>query len=111
MRVAGRVSSDGGLLGALPVWAAGEMGARRALAINVLRSMPLPVRAVVGAVRAIAPRRTPPPAAISVQVLAPPVPLGGAKDAFVWNRENVERWIAQGRRETAEQEQSLRKMF
>ena len=31
---------DGGLLGALPLWAAGEMGATRAIALNVLNRLP-----------------------------------------------------------------------
>ena len=36
----GRKFVDGGLLGALPLWAAGEMGATRAIALNVLNRLP-----------------------------------------------------------------------
>src|ERR1700736_590733 len=39
-RIDGRLYSDGGLLGALPLWAAVEMGAERIIAINVLPKMP-----------------------------------------------------------------------
>ena len=36
VRLGGRIYSDGGLLSAVPLWAAAEMGATKALVIDVL---------------------------------------------------------------------------
>ncbi len=36
VRIDGKLCADGGLLGALPVWAVARMGATRIVAINVL---------------------------------------------------------------------------
>ena len=40
VRIGRKLYVDGGLLGALPLWAAAEMGARRALALDALPLMP-----------------------------------------------------------------------
>ena len=40
VRLGGRIYSDGGLLSAVPLWAAAEMGATKALVINVLPAPP-----------------------------------------------------------------------
>lgn len=97
-RIGGRIYSDGGLLSAMPVWAAVEMGASRIIAINVLPNLPsLVVKNVVGAVRAVA-RYSPPPLPEPVEVIqmSAPLGLGTAKDALYWKRDNVKRWIEQG---------------
>lgn len=95
-RIDGRLYSDGGLLSALPLWAAAEMGADRIVAINALPAMPSAIlRKVVGAIRAVS--RFKPAIPTEVIQIAPTEALGGARDILRWKRENAERWIAQGR--------------
>jgi len=102
-RIGGRIYSDGGLLHALPVWAAVEMGATRIVAINCLAKMPsAAVRGVVKSLRRIARWRAPAtPDHVEVIRLDPSEDLGSARSAFVWSRANAERWIALGERDGA----------
>lgn len=96
-RIDGRYYCDGGLLCALPLWAAVEMGAERIIAIDALPKMPSAiVRKLAGAIRRLAPFRPIVPKSIQVTHIAPTEPLGSVKDALHWNRENAERWINQG---------------
>jgi len=83
---------DGGLLGALPLWAAAEMGATRAIAVNALTT--LPFRALHRILRPLVPR-----AQLEVALIEPSAPLGSLRDAVAWSRANVERWIEQGERD------------
>ncbi|MGH9673954.1 MAG: patatin-like phospholipase family protein [Bryobacteraceae bacterium] len=92
----GRRSSDGGLLGALPLWAAGEAGATSVVAIDLLPRMPFPVPWMLRLLRAVSPSRDWAFSGLVVRI-APQRRLGGLRDAAIWNRDNVERWIAQGR--------------
>jgi predicted acylesterase/phospholipase RssA len=99
VRIDGRLYSDGGLLGALPLWAAAEMGATRVVAIHALPRMPsLVLRTVLGAIRVLARHR---PALHSLEVLtiAPSRPLGPLRRAVFWSQEAIERWIEQGERD------------
>ena len=83
---------DGGLLGALPLWAAQEMGATRAIAVNALTTLPFRLlRRVLRGRRASA--------ALEVIRIEPSAPLGSLRDAVRWSRPNVERWIEQGERD------------
>lgn len=101
-RIDGRVYSDGGLLTALPVWAAVEMGADRIIAINVLPDLPsMVVKNVVGAVRAVARYRPHIPDSVQVTHITAPCGLGSAKDALYWKRDNVLRWIEQGQQDAS----------
>jgi len=90
--IQGRSYVDGGLRAALPLWAAEEMGARRAVALNVLTT--LPFRALR---RVIPPRR--PSAALEVIRLEPSQRLGPLRDAAHWTTANIERWIELGERD------------
>lgn len=95
----GRLYSDGGLLGALPLWAAAEMGATRVVAIHALPKMPsLALRTALHAIRAFARHRAVPPD-LEVLTIAPPRPLGPLRHAVFWGRQAVERWIEQGQRD------------
>lgn len=100
VRIGGRLYVDGGLLGALPLWACAEMGISRAVALDALPLMPSRlVRGFVKAVRAAAPdRRNGRPAALLR--LAPDMPLGSARDALLWKEQRARSWFAQGARET-----------
>ena len=97
-RINGRLFSDGGLLDAMPVWAAVEMGAQRVIAVNVLPRMPgFVVNTVVGAVRLLTPYRVPAlPRSIEVIRIEAAANLGPPRDAIYWTRENAARWIRQG---------------
>ena len=92
VRIQGRWYVDGGLLGALPLWAAEEMGATRAIAVNALTT--LPFRMLHKAMRG---RRA--SAALEVIRIEPSIPLGSLHDAVCWSRANVERWVEQGERD------------
>ncbi len=101
-RLDGRIYSDGGLLNALPLWAAAEMGAVRIVAVNALPFSPNRlIGHFVKALRAVT--RAQPKMAQSIEVIqiAPSGSLGSAKDALYWKRENATRWIEQGRADAA----------
>jgi NTE family protein len=83
---------DGGLRAGLPLWAAEELGATRAIALNVLNT-PL-FRFLYHAMRGKRPG-----AALEVIRIEPRAPLGTLHDALVWNANNVERWIEMGERD------------
>ncbi len=96
VRIAGRWYCDGGLLNVMPVWAAGRFAVDRAIAVNVLPSMPLnTLRAAVRMVRLMAPRE-PQPTGIEVLHLGPGRVLGSLHDAITWNETTIRRWIDRG---------------
>ena len=88
----GRRYVDGGLRSSLPLWAAEEMGATAAIAVNCLTAWPF------RAVRAVVRPRLPSPK-LRVTLIEPAEPLGSLRDALVWSPANIERWIAQGERD------------
>jgi len=95
-RIGGRWYVDGGLLGALPLWAAPQMGATRAIAVNALPFLPSPVmRAGVGALRRASPP-LPTVGSLDVITIAPEGGLGTVSDAVRWSRDNVLRMIERG---------------
>ena len=85
-RLEGGWSFDGGLRAVCPVWAAEELGAEEIVAVNVWTHLPWwwgvgRRRAADGPnVRRIEPRER----------------LGPLRQSAVWDRGNIERWIAQG---------------
>jgi len=96
VRIDGRLYVDGGLLSVLPLWAAAEMGASRAIAVNTLPELPSRIlRAGVRAIRWISPK-APAPGALQVISIAPAGPLGTLSESVRWERRAIERWIAQG---------------
>ena len=98
-RIGGRVYSDGGLLGALPRWAAAEMGAERIVAVNCLPGLPSALMtAGVRAVQSLAAYHPPKlPANLEVHEICPEGPLGSTRESLVWTEANTRRWIEQGR--------------
>jgi NTE family protein len=80
---------DGGLKGALPLWAAQRMGATRAVALNCLTNLPL--RMLRTALRPPEPGPD-----LKVVRIEPAKPLGALREAAVWSAANIDRWIAQG---------------
>lgn len=88
----GRSYVDGGLLGALPVWAAEEMGATRAIAVNCLHGLPFRILRAVTRPREAS-------AALQVVTIQPSERLGSLRAALVWSRPTIERWIELGERD------------
>jgi len=83
---------DGGLLGALPLWAAERMGATRAIAVNCLTTLPFRMLRTL-----LPPPR--PSAALEIIRIEPSERLGRLRDAVVWSAENIRRWIDLGERD------------
>ena len=99
VRIGNRYYVDGGLLGVLPLWAAAELGASRALAVDALPRMPS--RLVRGAALAAQRVALRPPGKVPGQVihLVPSGRLGGVRQALTWEPAAVRRWIEQGARD------------
>lgn len=97
IQIGGRWYSDGGLLGALPSWAAAELGATRIIG---LQALPQPTSWWLGqatrAFRAVAGHNPPVPPGIEVLEIYPGRRLGSVRDTIHWKRGNIERWLDQG---------------
>ena len=92
----GRCYVDGGLLNAMPLWPASEMGASRAVAVNALPEWPSRLmRAGVRVVRWIRPQ-TQPLGALDAIAIVPAAPLGTLGESVRWNRDASLHWIEQG---------------
>jgi predicted acylesterase/phospholipase RssA len=93
VQIRGHRYVDGGLLGALPLWAAEEMGATRAIALNCLntRSFKLLHRTMRW--------RIPRPKSLDVVRIEPSIPLGSMLDTTIWTQAKIRRWIEQGERD------------
>lgn len=88
VRIAGRSYVDGGLMGALPLWAAEDMGARRVIAVNAWTKVPFRwIHKAIG-------RR--PTAALEVIRIEPSRDLGSVMASMRWNECNIRKWIEQG---------------
>ena len=98
-RIEGRVYSDGGLLGALPVWGAVEMGAESVVAVNCLPELPSPLMtAGMRAFQKMVPYRKPSiPESVEVREIRPAGSLGSTRESLVWTEVNARKWIEQGR--------------
>jgi NTE family protein len=89
MRVGEHLYVDGGFRAGLPLWAAEELGATGALAMNVLNTVEFRVLQVLLWRKRVEGN-------LKVQCLEPSRRLGSLKQAFIWNANNIERWMAQG---------------
>ena len=99
-RVDGRISADGGLLGALPMWAAARLGARRAVGVNVLpRSAPLVLRGARWFLKTVSGFRPGVPERGTSEVIEHERPLGSLWKTARWSRDDAERLIEFGRQD------------
>lgn len=92
--------SDGGIIAALPLWAASQCRATHVIGLNAAPRMPWPVRALLKSARAFRhkPRKTP---RENTFVLSPSRPLGGWREACSFDRARIAEWIAQGREDAS----------
>jgi len=112
VRLDGRIYSDGGLLAAVPLWVAAELGATRVLVIDVLPAPPGTIaRTFVGAMRMLSPFRAPTPSGLEVLRLAPAKLLGAPLEAIYWSKKNAETWIEAGRRDAEAVKHSIVNCF
>jgi len=97
VRIGTQWYSDGGLLGALPSWAAAELGATHIIG---LQALPVPTSWWLGqatrAFRAVAGHNPPVPPGVQVVEIHPGQRLGSVRDTVQWKRSNIERWLDQG---------------
>ncbi len=97
VRIDGRLYSDGGLLSAVPTWAAADLGATKALVIDVLPEPPgLIAKTFVRGMRWLSPFQAVTPPALEIIRIVPPALLGSPLEAILWRRQNVEDWIRAG---------------
>jgi len=92
VEIEGKSYVDGGLLGALPLWAAEQMGATRAIGVNCLTTWPFRLLRTF-----LPPPR--PGGALEIVRIEPSIRLGSLRDAVVWNAANIRRWIDLGERD------------
>jgi NTE family protein len=112
VRLDGRLCSDGGLLSALPLWAAAELGATKVLAINLLPQAPgFIAKSFSGAARRISPFRPHVPSSVEVITVVPEALLGSPAEMLYWNRENAAKWIAQGQADALRLKHSIANCF
>jgi NTE family protein len=112
VRLGGRIYSDGGLLSAVPLWAAAEMGATRALVIDVLPAPPGSIaRVFVGTMRMLSPFRAQVPESLGIVRLAPPALLGRPLEAIYWTRPNAQAWIRAGQEQALAIKHSIANCF
>jgi predicted acylesterase/phospholipase RssA len=112
VRLGGRIYSDGGLLAVVPLWAAAQMGATKALVIDVLPSLPRHIaRPFVKGMRLLSPFRANVPPEMEVFRVGPEKLLGNARDSIFWTRSNAEVWIRAGEEQAAALKHSIAKCF
>lgn len=112
VRIGGRLYSDGGLLSSVPLWAAVELGATRALVIDVLPAPPgVIAKTFVSAMRHLSPFQAVIPNTLNVTRLGPPALLGSPLEAIYWSRGNAQRWIQAGEDQAGEMKHSIVNCF
>ena len=99
-RVDGRLSADGGLLGALPMWAAARLGVRRAVGVNILpRRAPFMLRGARWILRAASRFQPDPEGGVRSVVIEHEKPLGSLWKTTRWKREEAIHLIELGRQD------------
>jgi NTE family protein len=99
-KIDGRWLLDGGLLNPLPVWVAVELGATEIVALNALPDIPsIVLKPFVQAFRGIFGHHPALPSYVALASVKPGRELGSLTDAVFWDRDNIARWLEQGKQE------------
>jgi NTE family protein len=101
--IGGRTYVDGGFRGALPLWAAADLGATHVIAVDCLATLRWQILRKI-----VSPRR--PLDGLKVSSIVPSEPFGPIKYSVVWSRTRVERWIELGERDGRAALQSITMM-
>jgi NTE family protein len=110
MRIDGRIYSDGGLLKAVPLWAASALGATKALVIDIMPESPgLAAKILVGGLRRLRGFHPVISPELSTFTVTTPGLLGTPASMLTWNRENAAAWIEAGERDGARVRDSVSK--
>jgi NTE family protein len=99
----GRVYSDGGLLSAVPMWVAAQLGAQRIVVLNVLPQPPsIVAKTFVAGMRLLAPHLPTHDPGLEVITVMPPTLLGSFREMLYWTRANTEAWIQRGEQDASQ---------
>lgn len=97
-RIGGRLFADGGLLAALPAWAAPRMGAERVIGVNVLGGRSTgALAAAAQMLRSATGFDHTLPKEIPLLAIDPSRSLGRSSEMLAWSRARTEEWIEMGR--------------
>jgi predicted acylesterase/phospholipase RssA len=97
VRIDQRRYSDGGVVGALPLWSLEQVRAEEAVTVNVLAAYPsLTVKVGVDALKMVTGHRQPRKPQIPMVWVNPARPLGRIRDSVIWRETNIRRWIGMG---------------
>jgi len=95
----GKLYVDGGVMDVMPMWAAIELGATRAVAVNALPEMPSRVvRTAARMAVSMSKRRG---SGKQIETLDIGRKLGSLQDAVRWRPDNARRWIEMGEQDAA----------
>jgi predicted acylesterase/phospholipase RssA len=92
VQIDGKLYVDGGVKGGLPLWAAEQMGAHRAIGLNVLTAAPFRM------LRRMLPPPRPAPGFETI-VIEPSQRLGSVRHAVRWDADRIRRWMELGERD------------
>jgi len=95
-RFDGKWYADGGLLTALPLWGAAQMGADRAVCVDLIGAGSPTLTLGAGLLRRWAGFDASRFSHVKVLDLSPPERLGPASEMVDWRRDRIERWIETG---------------
>jgi predicted acylesterase/phospholipase RssA len=108
-RIDGSWYADGGLMGALPLWAAVELGAAHIVAVQAMPPAPRPVRAAMEGLRRRSGHSAPAKVEADILMIEPEAPLGGVLELLRYRPDRIRRWIEQGERDALRIKHSILK--
>ncbi len=109
-RLGGRTYADGGMCGALPLWAAIQSGATRIVTVSPLPAPPLPLR-ILGSITHQRNARVQAVGPVEILRIEPQRPLGSFHHMLQYRPDRIRDWIEAGERDAGQIKHSLQKCF